>query len=116
MRTILPPVSPHSAQDAAPVGCDDRKMERNVLGGPLAECGTSPLTGYYRTGSCVPSAGQLGGHSICVVVTEEFLEHQKQVGNDLTLARPDMGLPGLQPGMRWCVLAPRWLQSFRAGT
>lgn len=89
--------------------------ERNVLGEPLAECGTSPLTGYYRTGSCVPSAGQLGGHSICVVVTEEFLEHQKQVGNDLTLARPDMGFPGLQPGMRWCVLAPRWLQSYRAG-
>ena len=89
--------------------------ERNVLGEPLAECGTDPVTGYYRTGSCVPSAGQLGGHSICVVVTEEFLAHQARVGNDLARPRPEFGFPGLQPGMRWCVLAARWLQSYEAG-
>lgn len=90
-------------------------MERNVLGEPLAECGTDPLTGYYRTGSCVPSAGQVGGHSICVVVTADFLDHQREVGNDLTRAMPQFGFPGLTPGMRWCVLAARWLQSHRAG-
>jgi len=89
-------------------------MERNVLGGPLEECGTDPVTGYYRTGSCVPSAGQLGGHSICVVLTAEFLEHQKQLGNDLTRPLPEFQFPGLSPGMRWCVLAARWLQSHHA--
>lgn len=89
--------------------------ERNVLGEPLAECGTDPVTGYYRTGSCVPGAGPPGGHSICVVLTEEFLAHQAQVGNDLSRPRPEFGFPGLGPGMRWCVLAPRWLQSYQAG-
>ncbi|WP_454085199.1 DUF2237 family protein [Georgenia sp. Marseille-Q6866] len=90
--------------------------ERNVLGGPLEECGTDPVTGYYRTGSCVPSAGHPGGHSVCVVVTAEFLDHQRQLGNDLVTARPELAFPGLEPGMRWCVMAARWLQSYRAGT
>lgn len=89
--------------------------ERNVLGEPLQECGTDPVAGYYRTGSCVPAAGQLGGHSICVVVTREFLDHQLQSGNDLSTARPELHFPGLQPGMRWCVLASRWMQSYEAG-
>ncbi len=89
-------------------------MERNVLGEPLQECGTDPVTGYYRSGSCVPAVGQPGGHSICVVVTEEFLDHQRRVGNDLTTARPEMQFPGLRPGMRWCVVAARWWQSYQA--
>ncbi|HLS14192.1 MAG TPA: DUF2237 domain-containing protein [Beutenbergiaceae bacterium] len=89
--------------------------ERNVLGEPLVECGTDPVTGYYRSGSCVPSAGHLGGHSVCVVVTEEFLTHQREIGNDLATARPQLNFPGLEPGMRWCVLAHRWLESYRSG-
>ena len=89
--------------------------ERNVLGEPLQECGTDPMTGYYRTGACVPAAGQPGGHSICVVVAAEFLDHQRQVGNDLATPRPELHFPGLQPGMRWCVLASRWMQSYQAG-
>ena len=91
-------------------------MERNVLGEPLQECGTDPITGYYRTGSCVPAAGQPGGHSICVVVTPDFLDHQRQIGNDLSTPRPELHFPGLRPGMRWCVLAARWWQSYQAGT
>lgn len=89
--------------------------ERNVLGEALEECGTDPLTGYYRTGSCVPAAGQPGGHSVCVVVTTEFLAHQREVGNDLSTPRREYGFPGLQPGMRWCVQAVRWQQSYDAG-
>ena len=93
--------------------------ERNVLGEPLEPCGTDPVTGFYRDGSCScgdPDAGgDLGLHAVCAVVTEEFLEHQRSVGNDLTTPMPVYGFPGLRPGDRWCVVAARWLQAYHDG-
>ncbi len=89
--------------------------ERNVLGGELAECGTDPVTGYYRTGRCVAGDDDQGNHSICAVMTTEFLTHQQQVGNDLVTGRPEWMFPGLTPGDRWCVVAARWLQAQHDG-
>jgi uncharacterized protein (DUF2237 family) len=89
--------------------------ERNVLGGELEECGTDPVTGFYRDGSCTSGAEDLGSHTVCAVVTAEFLDFQRQVGNDLVTPRPEYGFPGLNPGDRWCVVAVRWLQAYRAG-
>ena len=90
-------------------------VERNVLGGELEPCSTDPLTGFYRDGSCTCDAEDLGLHAVCAVMTPEFLQHQREVGNDLTTPRPEWQFPGLQPGDRWCVVAGRWLQSFEAG-
>jgi uncharacterized protein (DUF2237 family) len=87
----------------------------NVLGGPLAECGVDPVTGYYRTGSCAAGPDDIGRHVICAVMTEEFLAHQKAVGNDLSTPRPEFGFGGLKPGDRWCVVAARWLQAYQHG-
>ena len=89
--------------------------EENVLGGELEECGTDPLTGFYRDGCCTSGPEDLGSHTVCVVLTAEFLDFQRQVGNDLVTARPEYGFPGLTPGDRWCVVAVRWLQAYRAG-
>ncbi len=89
--------------------------ERNVLGGPLEPCGTDPVTGFYRDGSCSCGPEDQGLHAVCAVVTPEFLAHQQQVGNDLSTPRPQWGFPGLVPGDRWCVVAVRWLQAVQAG-
>ena len=89
--------------------------DRNVLGGVLEACGTDPLTGFYRDGCCTTGSEDLGSHTVCAVVTVEFLAHQRQVGNDLTTPRPEYDFPGLRPGDRWCVVAARWLQAYRAG-
>ena len=89
--------------------------QRNVLGGPLEQCGTEPVTGFYRDGSCTWGPDDIGSHTICVVATAEFLEHQYRVGNDLLTPRPQWGFPGLQPGDRWCAVAVRWLQAHPAG-
>jgi uncharacterized protein len=89
--------------------------ERNVLGGPLEACGTEPLTGFYRTGSCSSGPEDLGSHTVCAVVSAEFLAVQRELGNDLTTPRPEYGFPGLEPGDRWCVVAVRWLQAYQAG-
>lgn len=91
------------------------KAELNVLGGPLEPCGTDPVTGFYRDGACSCGVEDVGLHSVCAVVTAEFLRHQRAVGNDLTRARPELGFPGLQPGDRWCVVASRWLEAFEDG-
>ena len=88
--------------------------ELNVLGGALQTCGTDPLTGFYRDGCCT-SGPQQAVHLICVVATAEFLEHQRSVGNDLSTPMPEYGFPGLHPGDRWCVVAPRWVQAYAAG-
>lgn len=88
---------------------------RNVLGGPLQPCGTDPMTGFYRDGCCTTSLEDHGSHTICAVVTREFLEHQRSVGNDLSTPRPEYRFPGLVPGDRWCVVAVRWLQAHEAG-
>ena len=89
--------------------------ERNVLGEPLEPCGTDPMTGFYRDGCCTTGPEDLGSHTICVVVTADFLDHQRSVGNDLTTPRPELRFPGLVPGDRWCVVAPRWRQAHEAG-
>jgi uncharacterized protein len=90
--------------------------ELNVLGGPLEPCGTDPMTGFFRDGCCSTGPEDVGSHTVCAVVTKEFLDHQRGVGNDLSTARPEFGFPGLNPGDRWCVVAARWLQAARAGT
>ncbi|KJE25164.1 hypothetical protein FF36_00297 [Frankia torreyi] len=89
--------------------------ERNVLGGELEPCGTDPVTGFYRDGCCSTGPEDLGSHTVCAVVTADFLRHQRQVGNDLSTPRPEYSFPGLRPGDRWCVVAVRWLQAYDAG-
>jgi len=89
--------------------------EVNVRGEPLEPCGTDPVTGFYRSGDCACGPEDVGLHAVCAVMTREFLEHQRSVGNDLSTARPEYGFPGLQPGDRWCVVAARWLQAINDG-
>lgn len=89
--------------------------ERNVLGGKLEPCGTDPVTGFYRDGCCSTGPEDLGSHTVCAVVTAEFLAHQQSVGNDLSTPRPQWRFPGLEPGDRWCVVAVRWLQAYDDG-
>jgi uncharacterized protein (DUF2237 family) len=89
--------------------------DRNVLGGDLEPCGTDPVTGFYRDGNCTTGVEDLGIHTICAVVTAEFLEHQYGIGNDLSTPMPDYRFPGLQPGDRWCVTAANWLLAHNDG-
>jgi uncharacterized protein len=89
--------------------------ELNVLGGPLEVCGTDPVTGFYRDGCCTSGPEDVGSHTICAVVTSDFLAHQQSVGNDLVTPRPEYTFPGLVPGDRWCVVALRWFQAYGAG-
>lgn len=89
--------------------------ERNVLGGVLESCGTDPLTGFYRDGCCSTGPDDLGSHTICAVVSAEFLDHQRSIGNDLSTPIPAHGFPGLVPGDRWCVTAANWLRAHHAG-
>lgn len=89
--------------------------DRNVLGGPLELCSIDPLTGFFRDGCCTSDERDFGSHTICAVVTGEFLDHQKRIGNDLKTPAPQYGFPGLVPGDRWCVTAVNWLQAHRDG-
>lgn len=89
--------------------------EHNVLGGELEPCGTDPMTGFFRDGCCSSGPEDLGSHTICAVVTTEFLEHQRGIGNDLSTPRPEYGFPGLVPGDRWCVTALNWGRAYRDG-
>jgi uncharacterized protein (DUF2237 family) len=89
--------------------------ERNVRGYALEPCGTEPLTGFYRDGCCRTGPEDVGSHTICAVVTAEFLEHQLSIGNDLVTAVPLYNFPGLEPGDRWCVTARNWLRAHEAG-
>jgi uncharacterized protein (DUF2237 family) len=87
----------------------------NVLGGPLAACSTSPMTGFFRNGCCDTNEADAGSHTVCAVMTAEFLAFSKARGNDLSTPRPEFGFPGLKPGDRWCLCAARWLEAWRAG-
>ena len=89
--------------------------ERNVIGGPLEPCGTDPVTGFYRDGSCSCGPDDRGLHAVCAVMTPEFLAQQQRIGNDLVTPRPEWSFPGLAPGDRWCVVAARWLQAHQDG-
>ena len=84
---------------------------RNVLGEPLRACGTDPVTGWYRDGSCQTDPTDMGSHTVCAVMTAEFLAHQRSIGNDLSTPAPQYRFPGLQPGDSWCVTAPNWLRA-----
>ena len=88
---------------------------RNVLGKPLAECGTSPMTGFYRDGCCNTGPGDFGLHLVCAEVTEEFLEFSASRGNDLITPMPEFGFSGLKAGDRWCLCAQRWKEALEAG-
>ena len=101
----------------SPCGGDTfRQMaDRNVLGGTLELCGIDPLTGFYRDGCCSTGPDDRGSHTICAVVTAEFLAHQQGIGNDLSTPLPEYRFPGLVPGDRWCVTAVNWLRAYRDG-
>lgn len=89
--------------------------DRNVLGDDLEPCGIDPLTGFYRDGSCTTSPEDFGSHTVCAVVTSEFLDHQHSIGNDLSTPMPEYHFPGLVPGDRWCVTAVNWLRAHHDG-
>lgn len=88
---------------------------RNVLGGELELCGVDPLTGFLRDGWCSTGPEDVGSHTICAVVSAEFLEHQRSIGNDLATPRPQYRFPGLVPGDRWCVTAANWARACADG-
>jgi uncharacterized protein len=90
-------------------------VDHNVLGGQLKPCGFDPLTGFFRDGCCNTGPEDLGSHTICAVVTSEFLEHQRSIGNDLMTPVAQYGFPGLVPGDRWCVTASNWLRAHHDG-
>lgn len=90
-------------------------MARNVLGGELQTCGTHPMTGFYRNGCCDTGADDGGVHTVCAVLTAEFLRFSAIVGNDLSTPRPQLGFPGLRPGDRWCLCASRWAEALEGG-
>lgn len=89
--------------------------ERNVLGGDLEPCGLDPVTGFFRDGCCSTGPEDLGSHTICAVMSAEFLEHQRSIGNDLSTPMPMHRFPGLNPGDRWCVTARNWLRAHNDG-
>lgn len=90
-------------------------MENNVLGDVLQSCGRDPVTGFYRDGWCQVGPDDVGVHGVCAVMTEAFLQHQRDTGNDLITPRPEFRFPGLRPGDRWCVVAMRWQQAYLDG-
>lgn len=89
-------------------------MSRNVFGESLIPCSMDPLTGFYRNGCCETGPEDSGTHTVCAVMTEEFLIFSKNRGNDLITPRPEYVFPGLKPGDKWCLCALRWLEAFRA--
>jgi uncharacterized protein (DUF2237 family) len=90
-------------------------MAKNVLGTELTTCGTDPMTGFYRDGCCNTGADDMGVHTVCAIVTAEFLEFSKAQGNDLSTPMPVYGFAGLKPGDRWCLCASRWAEARDAG-
>jgi len=90
-------------------------QDRNVLGGPLARCGSEPRTGFFRDGCCRTGPDDRGRHVVCAWLTPEFLEFSRERGNDLSTPRPELEFPGLVPGDRWCLCALRWREALLAG-
>lgn len=87
---------------------------RNVLGHELVPCSFDPVTGFFRNGCCETGPHDVGMHTVCAVMTAEFLAYSKRMGNDLSTPRPDLGFDGLKPGDRWCLCAPRWKEALDA--
>ena len=96
-------------------GGPGRKPSRNVLGGRLEICSIKPMTGFFRNGCCDTGPLDVGSHTVCVVMTAEFLEFSKSCGNDLSTPQPEYGFSGLKPDDRWCLCAPRWQEAMDAG-
>ena len=90
-------------------------MAQNVLGGELYDCSIDPVTGWFRDGCCNTDATDVGVHTVCAVMTEEFLVFSKSVGNDLSTPMPEHGFAGLVPGDRWCLCSARWVEALEAG-
>jgi uncharacterized protein (DUF2237 family) len=90
-------------------------MEKNVFGENIITCSTSPMTGFYRDGCCSTGEEDLGIHTVCAVMTDEFLEFSKRAGNDLSTPMPHFMFPGLKAGDRWCLCAARWVEAHKAG-
>ena len=98
-----------------PAAEPQQNLGRNVLGQPLATCGSEPMTGFYRDGCCNTGPDDLGVHTVCAIVTADFLATSKRLGNDLSTPKPQYNFAGLKPGDRWCVCAARWKQALDAG-
>jgi uncharacterized protein (DUF2237 family) len=94
---------------------EDLPVQRNVFGEPLSACSNNPLTGFFRDGCCNTSEQDFGSHTVCAVMTDEFLAYSKSAGNDLSTPVPAYAFPGLKEGDRWCLCAARWQQAFEAG-
>lgn len=96
-------------------GGNGGRPARNVLGGLLEPCSMRPLTGFFRNGCCNTGPEDVGSHTVCAVMTEAFLAFSRATGNDLSTPVPGFGFPGLKPGDRWCLCAPRWAEALAAG-
>ncbi len=92
-----------------------RDPDTNVIGGTLQECSAAPMTGYFRDGCCATGPEDVGSHTVCAILSEEFLEFSRRAGNDLSTPQPQWGFPGLSGGERWCLCAARWLEAHDAG-
>jgi uncharacterized protein (DUF2237 family) len=92
-----------------------RQPSRNVLGQTLAPCSAAPMTGFFRNGCCDTGKQDVGSHTVCAVMTADFLAFSRAAGNDLSTPHPEFGFPGLTPGDRWCLCAPRWQEALEAG-
>lgn len=90
-------------------------MAKNVFGEKLITCSVDPLTGFYRDGCCETGEDDFGTHTVCAIMTEEFLKFSLSKGNDLITPRPEYRFPGLQPGDKWCLCAMRWIEAYQAG-
>ena len=89
---------------------------KNVLGGELVPCSLDPVTGFFRNGCCETGAHDVGMHTVCAIMTDDFLGFSRAMGNDLSTPMPDFGFSGLKPGDRWCLCAPRWKEALDAGS
>ena len=96
-------------------GIPQRREPRNVLGEPLKLCSERPPTGFFRDGCCNTGPEDVGSHTVCTLMTADFLAFSARAGNDLSTPMPEFGFPGLKPGDRWCLCAPRWQEAFAAG-
>ncbi|MEM9064495.1 MAG: DUF2237 domain-containing protein [Planctomycetota bacterium] len=97
------------------IAISDDTQARNVLGGPLAECGRDPVTGFFRDGCCNTGPDDAGVHVVCAIMTDEFLAFSKARGNDLSTPRPEWAFPGLKAGDRWCLCVQRWVEALSQG-
>jgi len=95
-------------------GRPGRRPSKNVLGGPLDICSIKPMTGFFRNGCCDTGPEDVGSHTVCAVMTKEFLAFSKNTGNDLSTPMPEYGFAGLKAGDRWCLCAPRWQEALEA--